>query len=260
MIETARIAATSLIPLMRQAGDAVMTVYADEFTVSEKEDRSPLTEADRRANEILVNGLRDMHPDIPFISEEAEAMPYEERSGWEYFWLIDPLDGTKEFINRNGEFTINVALVADSRPVLGLVFQPVGNRLFYGDEAVGAWQVEEDCEPSRMVTGPHYSTLETVRVVASRSHRGPEVDAFVARLETAGKRVETTSCGSSLKICSVAAGSADVYPRFGPTMEWDTAAAHAVAGLAGRNVLDAETRTPLAYNKADLHNPWFIVE
>lgn len=254
------VSAKALLPLVREAGEAVMRVYSREFTVEEKEDRSPLTEADRRSNEILVAGLRLQFPGIPLITEEDKAGAYDERSEWRTLWLIDPLDGTKEFINRNGEFTINVALVHDGAPVLGVVYQPVDDRMFHADHREGAWVVERDGDARRLEAGLHYSELDVVRVVASRSHRTPEVDKFISGLETDGKQVEVSSCGSSLKICNVAAGKADVYPRFGPTMEWDTAAAHAVARFAGRNVVDHATRDPLVYNKPDLHNPWFLVE
>ena len=194
------------------------------------------------------------------ISEENREIPYEERRGWDRFWLVDPLDGTKEFIKKNGEFTVNIALVEKGVPVLGVVYRPVTGTMYLGAEGVGAWRMEGEGAPEVITGGPHYAEKEAVKVVASRSHLTPEVEAFVEDLRGEGKRVEFLSAGSSLKLCLVAEGAADVYPRFGPTMEWDTGAAHAVATAAGKQVLNAETREPLAYNKEHLLNPFFIVE
>ncbi len=246
--------------IARAAGAAVMEVYGTEFAVESKDDASPLTEADRRSNTVILEGLDRLDADIPVISEETKARPYGERRAWEWFWLVDPLDGTKEFIRRNGEFTVNIALIHGQRPVLGVVYQPVGDRLYWAVEGVGAWKSVAGGAPESLTGGPHYSTKEEVVVVASRSHLTDEVREFVAALESAGKRVEFRSAGSSLKLCLVAEGAADVYPRLGPTMEWDTAAAHAVALGAGRTVVEAGTGTPLLYNKEDLLNPHFFVE
>jgi 3'(2'), 5'-bisphosphate nucleotidase len=246
--------------LARAAGAAVLEVYGTEFAVDAKEDDSPLTEADRRSNAVILEGLAHLDPAIPVISEETKALPYEERCGWEWFWLVDPLDGTKEFIKRNGEFTVNIALVRGGTPVLGVVYQPVGDRLYWAAEGAGAWLSIGGSEAERLVGGPHYSEKDEVVVVASRSHLTDEVRAFVAALEEQGKRVEFHSAGSSLKLCLVAEGAADVYPRLGPTMEWDTAAAHAVALGAGRRVVEHATGEALRYNKESLLNPHFVVE
>ncbi len=242
------------------AGAAVLEVYGTEFSVETKDDESPLTEADRRSNVVILEGLARLDPAIPVISEEARTLPYEERCGWERFWLVDPLDGTKEFVKRNGEFTVNIALVRGGTPVLGVVYQPVGGHLHWAVEGGGAWKSSEGGTPRRLGGGAHYSTKDEVVVVASRSHLTDEVRGFVAGLESQGKRVEFLSAGSSLKLCLVAEGAADVYPRLGPTMEWDTAAAHAVAIEAGRRVVEYGTGEPLRYNKADLLNPHFLVE
>ena len=250
----------TVINIARQAGDEILQIYQREFTIEEKEDRSPLTEADQRANEVILDGLSKAYPDIPFITEESKAQPYEDRKNWEQFWLIDPLDGTKEFIKKNGEFTVNIALVEAGVPILGVVFQPAADRLFYGARGQGAFKVDAGAEPVKLAGGQHYSTSNPVRVVASRSHMSPETEQFVEELRNQGKEIELTSSGSSLKLCLVAEGAADVYPRFAPTMEWDTGAAHAICLEAGRQVLNRETGNPLQYNKENLLNPWFIVE
>lgn len=246
--------------LAREAGAAVLEVYGTEFAVDEKEDQSPLTEADRRSNAVILEGLARLAPGIPVISEEARALPYEERKDWKLFWLVDPLDGTKEFIKRNGEFTVNIALVRDGVPVLGVVYQPVGDHLYWAAQGEGAWKSSEGGDPARLRGGEHYSKKVEVTVVASRSHLTDEVRDFVAALEGEGKTVVFRSAGSSLKLCLVAEGAADVYPRLGPTMEWDTAAAHAVALEAGRRVVEHGSGEALRYNKENLLNPHFIVE
>jgi 3'(2'), 5'-bisphosphate nucleotidase len=246
--------------IARQAGEAVLEVYGSEFLVDVKEDKSPLTEADRRSNDVIVSALSSLYPEIPIISEETRTVAYEERKDWEYFWLVDPLDGTKEFIKRNGEFTVNIALVRGQTPVAGVVFQPVGDRLYYAVEGKGAWKSIEGGEPEKLTGGTHYKEKSEVVVVASRSHLTDDVRDFVSNLEAEGKKVDFLSAGSSLKLCLVAEGSADVYPRLGPTMEWDTGAAHAIALEAGRRVVEHGTGNPLLYNKENLLNPFFIVE
>jgi len=246
--------------IAREAGLAILDVYGAEFSVDTKDDKSPLTEADRRSNAVIVAALERLYPGVPIISEEMRPLAYEERRDWDYFWLVDPLDGTKEFIKRNGEFTVNIALVKGRRPVLGVVYQPVGDHLYYASEGKGAWKSSDGAAPVRIDGGEHYSTKSSVTVVASRSHLTDEVRDFISDLETGGKTVEFISAGSSLKLCLVAEGAADVYPRLGPTMEWDTAAAHAVALEAGRRVVAHGTDQPLLYNKESLLNPHFIVE
>ncbi len=250
----------SVIDVARQAGNEILKIYQREFSVEEKEDRSPLTEADKKANEVILAGLEKYFPGIPFITEESKAQAYEDRRDWERFWLIDPLDGTKEFIKKNGEFTVNIALVEAGVPTMGVVFQPAADRLFYAAKGQGAFKIDSGTAPVKMEGGDHYSTKNPVRIVASRSHMSPETEQFVEALRNEGKEIELTSSGSSLKLCLVAEGSADVYPRFAPTMEWDTGAAHAVCLEAGRQVLNRETGQPLQYNKENLLNPWFIVE
>lgn len=249
-----------IVSIAREAGEEILNVYSREFSVAEKEDRSPLTEADQNANEVILKGLQTSYPDIPFISEETKALDYVDRKDWDRFWLIDPLDGTKEFIKKNGEFTVNIALIEAGVPTLGVVFQPAANVLYYAVKGEGAKKVDADGNETVLQNSQHYSSKANVRVVASRSHMSAETEAFVEELRKEGKEVELTSSGSSLKLCMVAEGSADVYPRFAPTMEWDTGAAHAVVLEAGRTVLNRETMQPLQYNKENLLNPWFIVE
>ena len=249
-----------LLAAARAAGSEILEVYGRDFEVEYKGDDSPLTEADTAANEVIMAFLRSAHGDTPVISEENREIPYGERRDWERFWLVDPLDGTKEFIRKNGEFTVNIALVEGGCPVLGVVYRPVTDTLYLGAEGIGAWRIHGSGEPEALRGGPHYSEKSEVRVVASRSHLTPEVEAFVEDLRGQGREVKFLSAGSSLKLCLVAEGAADVYPRFGPTMEWDTGAAHAVAAAAGRQVLDAGTREALVYNKESLLNPLFRVE
>jgi 3'(2'), 5'-bisphosphate nucleotidase len=243
-----------------RAGAAILDVYGRDFEVDYKEDASPLTEADRASNEVIMEFLHEAHAETPVISEENKQLAYEERRDWGRFWLVDPLDGTKEFVKRNGEFTVNIALVEDGAPVVGVVLRPVTGTTYVGIAGEGAWRIEGEGEPEKIGGGSHYSGLAEVKVVASRSHLTPEVEEFVEQLRAQGKAVDFLSAGSSLKLCLVAEGKADVYPRFGPTMEWDTGAAHAVAAAAGRRVLNAETRDDLRYNKESLLNPFFIVE
>ncbi len=241
-----------VVAIARAAGRAILQVYASSFAVSEKEDRSPLTEADLRSQDIIGAGLRRIAPEIPLLSEEAEQTPFSERSRWDWLWVVDPLDGTKEFIQRNGEFTVNIALVHDHRPVLGVVHAPVLQRDYYAAEGYGALRVDGDggirqIRVRRPVERP-------LRIVGSRSHRGDSLDGFLAR---AGEH-ELVAIGSSLKLCLVAEGAADVYPRLGPTMEWDTAAGQAVVEQAGGHVVALDGR-PLAYNaRPELLNPHFI--
>lgn len=244
----------------RLAGDEILEVYGTEFSVDIKEDNSPLTQADQRGNDVIVARLEAEYPDIPIISEETKATEYDERKDWEWFWLVDPLDGTKEFVKRNGEFTVNIALIHRDTPAAGVVFQPVADRMYWASQGAGAWRSVEGGSAEKLNGGPHYSEKDEIKVVASRSHLTDAVQAFVDDLKAQGKVVEFLSAGSSLKLCLVAEGEADVYPRLGPTMEWDTGASHAIALEAGRKVVNHETGEPLLYNKENLLNPFFMVE
>ncbi|MES2619580.1 MAG: 3'(2'),5'-bisphosphate nucleotidase CysQ [Bacteroidota bacterium] len=249
-----------LIAIAQEAGDEIIKIYARDFSVETKDDMSPLTEADKKSNEVILKGLKELSPEIPFISEETKLTPYEERKNWKQFWLIDPLDGTKEFIKKNGEFTVNIALIEDGVPVLGVVYVPAQSKTYYGVKGVGSFQSSSGNAQTAIKNDTHYAEKDKVTVVASRSHLSDETLQFVEDLKAQGKEVEFLSSGSSLKFCLVAEGAADVYPRFGPTMEWDTAAAHAVVMYAGKEVINYETKQPLVYNKQNLLNPWFIVE
>lgn len=251
----------ALLKVARDAGAAILEIYKQDFEVIEKADNSPLTLADQWSNEVIMKGLIELYPEIPVISEENKLLPYNDRKDWDMFWLVDPLDGTKEFIKKNDEFTVNIALIEGGRPVLGIVYVPVTGVMYYGIDGDGSYMQICDAEPVKLNADPkHFTEKDSIVVVASRSHLTQEVQDFVDELRAKGKEVEFLSAGSSLKFCLVAEGKADVYPRFGPTMEWDTGAAHAVALGAGRDVLRADTKTPLSYNKEDLLNPWFIVE
>lgn len=252
------IAIDKVIGISQLAGAEIMKVYAQDFDVQTKADDSPLTIADKLSNEVIVTGLQALYPDIAFISEETKLTPYEERKKWNTFWLIDPLDGTKEFIKKNGEFTVNIALIENGTPVLGVVYVPVTGVTYFGHKERGSFKIQNTQQ--QIHGGEHYTKKSKVNVVGSRSHLSDETLQFVEQLKAEGKKVNFVSSGSSLKLCLVAEGAADVYPRFGPTMEWDTAAAHAVALYAGRQVLNAVNKQPLLYNKENLLNPWFVVE
>lgn len=249
-----------LLSIARDAGAAVMRVYEGDFEVTSKQDASPLTLADLQSHQLISERLKSWRPEIPVLSEEsAETAPYSVRRRWAECWLVDPLDGTKEFIKRNGQFTVNIALIQHSRAVAGVVYAPARRLCYYGAAGRGAFKVNGDAAPQHLVNKQPRDG-DTLRVVASLSHPSPAVEEFLAEQRRQYKRVELLEMGSSLKICMVADNSADVYPRFGPTMEWDTAAAHAVAGAAGRSVKNWRTGQELSYNKEDLRNDWFIVE
>jgi 3'(2'), 5'-bisphosphate nucleotidase len=242
-----------VVALARKAGDAILEVYASDFDVQAKDDESPLTQADIASHRLIDAGLRELTPDVPIISEESGLPEFDVRRQWSRYWLVDPLDGTKEFVKRNGEFTVNIALIEDHRPVLGIVHVPVTGKTYTGCEGAGSSIRINDEAPHRIHVAS--TSASPVRVVGSRSHRGASLDAY---LEALGE-VEMLPMGSSLKFCVVAEGNADVYPRLGPTSEWDTAAAQAVVEQAGGAVLHLDG-SPLAYNaKADILNPHFIV-
>ena len=237
--------------IAREAGRAIPEVYASSFSVQEKADSSPLTEADLRSEKLILAGLKRIAPEIPVLSEETGRVAWATRRNWSRLWVVDPLDGTKEFVQRNGEFTVNIALVDQHRPVLGVVHAPVLERDYFAAEGAGAFRSDANAagRPIRVAKrgdGP-------ARVVGSRSHRGSSLDAFLARV---GPH-ELVEVGSSLKLCLVAEGNADVYPRLGPTSEWDTAAGQCVLEQAGGQVLTLDGE-PLAYNRENTLNPNFV--
>ena len=236
-----------------RAGDEILKIYATDFEVETKSDASPLTAADKASHNTIVAALAELTPDIPILSEESDDISWEERSQWPEYWLIDPLDGTKEFIKKNGEFTVNIALIQGHQAVLGVVHVPVKNRSFYGFAEGGAFERTPEGELKEIHVTSH--APNQVRVVGSRSHRGEKVDAYLEKL---GDHV-MVSMGSSLKLCLIATGEADIYPRLGLTSEWDTAAAQAVVECAGGKVTQLDGN-PLMYNaKEDILNPYFLV-
>jgi len=239
--------------IARQAGQRILDIYESDYAVQQKDDDSPLTDADLAAHQTIVEGLTKLTPEWPILSEESSKIPFSERSGWSQYWLVDPLDGTREFISRNGEFTVNIALIRGHEAVLGVVHVPVQDTDYYGAKNAGAFIQRPGQDPASIRVSPF--TSGPARVVGSRSHRGNSLDNYLAKL---GEH-DLVSMGSSLKICLVAEGKADVYPRLGPTSEWDTAAAHAVVTSAGGEVVNVDGK-PLQYNTKDTYlNPFFIV-
>ncbi len=260
-----------------EAGNAVLEVYGTDFGVETKADNSPLTVADMRSHEIIKSRL-ERHG-IPSLSEEGRHADFETRRDWSLMWVVDPLDGTKEFVKRNGEFTVNIALVEGRRPVMGVVYAPVLDRLYFGSVEIGSWKLEnaqslDYFKEGKGIPGDRYKRLVSsavklpaekdvqrpYTVVGSRSHATADLTRFVDQKREEKGEVDFVPAGSSLKICLVAEGAADVYPRLGPTMEWDTAAGQAVAECAGAKVYAYDGGAPLEYNKPDLLNPWFVVE
>jgi len=255
-----------------------MSVYNSDILVELKEDKSPLTLADKKSNEVITNLLKDTP--YPILSEEGKSIPYSERKDWERFWLIDPLDGTKEFIKRNGEFTVNIALIENGIPIIGVIYVPVTDYLYFASKERGAYLVSdhnlefefemqvENSKPAQELkilqhSGDKLPLKKKARpftAVASRSHLSPDTENYLNTLKEKHGEVEMISSGSSLKLCLVAEGKADVYPRLAPTMEWDTAAGQAIAECAGKKVTDFNTGLPLTYNKENLLNPSFIVQ
>lgn len=279
----------------KRAGKAILEVYNSDFAVEHKDDNSPLTLADKRSHEIILNELQQPratndkentlnNPLLPVLSEEGKDISYDERKRWEYFWLVDPLDGTKEFIKKNGEFTVNIALIHKDQPVLGCIYIPVQDSFYFAVVNLGAYLLVN----SKIVTGDltiqklldasqklpsNVSTRKSglhnnqnitnkqhlLTVVGSRSHATKELTEFVDKIKEKCGEVEFISAGSSLKFCLVAEGKADLYPRFGPTMEWDTAAGQAIVEQSGGRVVDISAKGPLKYNKNNLMNPFFLV-
>jgi 3'(2'), 5'-bisphosphate nucleotidase len=247
----------ALIDLARRAGDAILTIYRTDFAVETKDDESPLTKADLAAHRIIADGLAALTPDLPVVSEESNPPAFEVRRMWSRYWLVDPLDGTKEFINRNGEFTVNIALIEDHQPVFGVVGVPAQDLVYTGNVADGA-AFRHDAGGMTALHGRPMDDGHPLVVVASRSHGGERLEPYLEALATRFVDVSRTPVGSSLKLCILAEGRADLYPRLGPTSEWDIAAAHAVLAAAGGSVWAADGQ-PLRYNaKESFLNPEFI--
>lgn len=251
------------------AGKAILGVYDTDFSVEKKSDESPLTQADLESHRTISSMLEETN--IPMLSEEGKNIPFGSRKTWELFWLVDPLDGTKEFVNRNGEFTVNIALISENYPIAGVIYIPVTDELYFGIQGNGAYKLESAAgrlkESSSVgelkkssISLPYSHHRRSYTVVCSRSHMSPETQAYIDTLEQQHGELEYASRGSSLKLCMVAEGKADVYPRFAPTMEWDTAAGQAIAESSGASVTDTGKGERLRYNKENLLNPWFIVK
>ena len=270
-----------------KAGEGILEVYqSSDFKIEEKADKSPLTLADKRSHETIVQGLEKF--DIPILSEEGKDIPFEKRKKWVVYWLIDPLDGTKEFIKKNGEFTVNIALIRNRKPITGVVYLPDKNSLYFASEEIGSYRVNV-CRLTDFFNGQfdgksrliemsdsdagqklqqlialstklpiNQSADRPFTIAGSRSHATSELEAFVEKKRREYGEVEFISAGSSLKLCLVAEGRADIYPRTGPTMEWDTAAGQAIVEFSGAKVFKYDSETPLDYNKENLLNPWFM--
>ncbi|MEN8122341.1 MAG: 3'(2'),5'-bisphosphate nucleotidase CysQ [Bacteroidota bacterium] len=251
------------------AGWEILDIYNNhDFNVEFKDDNSPLTVADKAAHKIISAELSQTN--IPILSEEGKHQAYSERKDWEYLWVVDPLDGTKEFIKRNGEFTVNIALINNQKSVLGIIYSPVLRTLYFNYLDGEAFMVK-DIKPGNNIsdivkmiqtnkTEIPQSLNRKYRVVASRSHLSDKTKEFIEGIKIKHPQLETVSMGSSLKLCLIANGEADIYPRFAPTMEWDTAAGHAIVKAAGGNVTNYETNKEVLYNKENLLNPWFIAK
>lgn len=246
---------TPLIKIVEDASAAILEIYhaAGDIEIQKKGDDSPLTLADQKANEIIIAGLEKLTLQFPIISEEKKLVSYETRSAYEHYWLVDPLDGTKEFIKRNGEFTVNIALIKGDKPVFGIISVPVQDKVYYAIKNKGAFRVENG-ETTRLKASSYKMTDKGLRVVTSRSHLNDATKNYVAQMD----EPQFVPMGSSLKFLVVAEGKADVYPRYGLCMEWDTGAAQIILEEAGGSVLHVDTNKPLVYNKENLLNPFFI--
>jgi len=245
-----------IVTIAKEAGNAIMQVYKQDFEVEYKQDSSPLTLADKKANDIIEDGLNKLSVSFSILSEEGKEIPYGDRKHWEYFWLVDPLDGTKEFVKKNGEFTINIALIYKDTPVLGVVYAPALDICYWAKEGEGAFK---DRQRLPLKTKDQRAAY---KIVASRSHMSDETQSFINNIDT-DKEKELIQIGSSLKICLIAEGEADIYPRLGPTMEWDTAAAHAIVNECNKQVrgyVDSKLHKEIKYNKQNLINIKFVVE
>ena len=248
----------SIIDTSYLAGEKILEIYNDnnyKSSIEIKKDATPLTIADKASNNVIINSLKKINTKIPILSEEEKEIDFSSRKDWNRFWLVDPLDGTKEFINRNGEFTVNIALIEDSSPVMGVVYAPVKKKLWYGLKNHGSFLINNKEKPIKISKKKPLD--EIIKIVSSRSHAN---DKKLKKYLKKFKKHEIVSMGSSIKMCLVADGTAHYYPRFGPTMEWDTGAAHAVVKYANGNIYNIDTKEELIYNKENLLNPGFIVK
>ena len=240
--------------IAKEAGSVMMEIYNKDFAIYEKDDQSPLTEADLAANEVIKKGLLSLEQQYPLLSEESADIPWETRKTWNSYWLVDPLDGTKEFIKKNNEFTVNIALIKNNTPAMGVVFVPATKTTYSG--IVGKAAYKEDASGRKEITSTPFKEGKCI-VMGSRSHQSDAIKDYLSKYP----EYELKPAGSSLKFCLVAEGVAHIYPRLGPTCEWDTGAAHAVLKAAGGEVINYETNSPLEYNKKEEYlNPYFIAE
>lgn len=249
-----------------EAGKEICRIYnSDDFQVTIKSDNSPLTKADKVANEVIMNAIESTN--IPIISEENKQLSYYERKNWTKLWLVDPLDGTKEFIKKNGEFTVNIALIENNSPIFGTIYVPAKKTLYFGSSQHGSYKLQNveltystfDELIAKATKIPQKNNDNIYRIVASKSHFNEDTKKFIEDLEKKHDKIELVNAGSSLKLCLVAEGSADIYPRYAPTMEWDIAAGHAIVKAAGGKVIKASDNTDVDYNKENLLNPYFVV-
>ena len=248
-----------------EGGHAIMDVYKSDFQVEHKEDKSPLTLADKNCNEVIEGHLKGTK--IPFLSEEGSHISYQKRKKWDYSWLVDPLDGTKEFIKKNGEFTVNIALIHNGNPIMGVIYVPVKEELYFAMQGLGSYKTNIKSlihDLKSLISSSKRLPIEHARdryvIVGSRSHMSVETEMFFEDMKKEYGNIEVMSVGSSLKLCMVAEGRADAYPRYAPTMEWDTGAGHAIAKFAGFSVKQYNSTNDVVYNKEDLLNPWFLVK
>jgi 3'(2'), 5'-bisphosphate nucleotidase len=249
-----------------KAGKAILEIYHfGDFDIEIKGDSSPITKADKASHNVIMSYLTKTN--IPVLSEEGRAISYEERKEWNQLWIVDPIDGTKEFIKRNGEFTVNIALIEDQKPILGVIFVPAKGELYFSTKEMGAFKVTVDLDLfdvdvliEKASKIPFERDDKTFTIVASRSHMSPETEDYVQQMKDKHGTVNLVSKGSSLKLCMVAEGQADCYPRFAPTMEWDTAAGQAICEHTGFKVIDWVTKKNMLYNRKELLNNWFLVE
>jgi 3'(2'), 5'-bisphosphate nucleotidase len=246
-----------------EAGEKILSIYnSEDFGIEKKADDSPLTKADLLAHHCILSHLEKTN--IPILSEEGSSIQYIERSQWKKIWIVDPLDGTKEFIKRNGEFTVNIALIINQTPCIGVVYIPVTKTIYWGAEAFGSYSYTIDKDQTYMKLDdkfklPKSSSRSTFTIVASRSHLSSETENYIENIRRIHGDIDIVSKGSSLKLCLVAEGTADCYPRFAPTMEWDIAAGHAICKFSGKKLMDWETKKEMIYNRENLTNNWFVV-
>jgi 3'(2'), 5'-bisphosphate nucleotidase len=253
-----------IFEIIVRAGNEIIKVYqSNDFQVEMKSDKTPLTIADKNSNHVIVDGLKKIFPKIPILSEESKKTPFQTRKEWEYLWIIDPLDGTKEFIKKNGEFSINLALVKDGIPIFGILYLPVKDTLYYAAKGYGAYKKDNSGRFKRLFNSDEDKEYEQIadsqkRIIISRSHYTEETQQFVKEIEKQFSKVQLISVGSAMKIAYLAEGKADIYPRLAPTMEWDIASGQIILEESGGKILDFYKKTPLIYNKEDLRNPWFV--